>query len=208
MSRALTEIEVDILAESMNIGVGQAASTLSMLTSRKIEIQMHRVKMVYAAGLQELLGGCSPGWHSCILQRFRGPFSGEGICVFSVDPIGWVELIMAGQELPVDVESRNDILLEMGNILNSNLIGSVMNILGLCVEFDLPRYFRNNNCSVFDVELQVVGDGDVQLMLCTPIGLTAGGRSLEMMLVLEGAGLQYFTDMFERQFGPQNAKKS
>jgi hypothetical protein len=107
---------------------------------------------------------------------------------------------MAGQDLPKDVEARNDILLEMGNIMNSNLIGSVMNILGLCVEFDLPRYFRNNNCSVFDVELQTVDEGQAQLMLCTPIGLSANGRSLEMMLVLEGAGLQYFVDMFERQF--------
>ncbi|MEN9358591.1 MAG: hypothetical protein RL095_126 [Verrucomicrobiota bacterium] len=200
MTRPLTALEVDILAESMNIGVGRAASTLSDLTSHKIEIHMHKVQVVYAAGLQELLSNCSPGWHSCILQRFRGPFSGEGICVFNVDPVDWIELIMAGQDLPKDVEARNDILLEMGNIMNSNLIGSVMNILGLCVEFDLPRYFRNNNCSVFDVELQTVDEGQAQLMLCTPIGLSANGRSLEMMLVLEGAGLQYFVDMFERQF--------
>lgn len=188
----LTELEIDILTESMNIGIGKAAEAMSMLIEQKVEIETCPIQIVFQMEMHDVLRKVAPEWHCCVSQEFTGPITGEGLCVFTSNPDEWLHALL-GDFAPKDGSKRIQIFTEMGAILNSTLIGAIMNLLGVGVQFQPSCFSFHDACPVSHPSTH---SENTQFLVATT--LYANGRSLELMLVLKGIGIKPFTEMYER----------
>jgi CheY-like chemotaxis protein len=189
---SLTELEVDILSESMNIGIGKAAEAMSMLIEQKVEIETRPVQIVFQMEMHEVLHKVTPEWYCCVSQEFTGPLVGEGLCVFKSNPDDWLRALL-GDFAPTEAQKRIDIFSEMGSILNSTLIGAIMNLLGVGVTFQTSNFSFHDACPVAH---PATYSENTQFLIATT--LHANGRSLELVLVLKGIGIKPFTEMYDR----------
>ncbi|MEN9360738.1 MAG: hypothetical protein RL095_2273 [Verrucomicrobiota bacterium] len=188
----LTELEIDILSESMNIAVGKAAEAMSLLIEQKVEVETRPLQVVFQREMHEVLQQVSPDWYCCVSQEFTGPITGEGLCVFKSNPAAWLRALL-GDYAPKESDKKIAIFTEMGSILNTTLIGAVMNLLGVGVSFKGSNFSFHDACPVAQPAKH---SENTQFLIATT--LHANGRRLELMLILKGVGIRPFTEMYER----------
>lgn len=147
-----TSEQKDALQEYMNIFNGQAASLLSELLNKKIELNITELKLfnVKEKETAQQVSNDFPSLFSGNIVsssiRFGDKFSGNAQLIFPVDTSK--ELV----RLCLDEESYNealvhgeltdtdhDALKEVGNIILNSIIGGFGNLLSMPLHFELPE---------------------------------------------------------------------
>ncbi len=158
-SKDLSEEELEILQEVMNIAFGQATSDLAELIDIYVVLNVPRVKLIQAEYLPEYIQETIKDFKttSIVAQSYCGKFKGNALLIF---PLG------AGRELitMLDPESKesassdelnileNETLIEVGNILIGACIGKLTEMLNDHVAYSPPRviYHDSSESSLFE----------------------------------------------------------
>ena len=136
----LSELQLDALTEIFNLGVGQAADSLSQIAGESVILSVPRVTVT----TQELLAaqmqsqGCQ---NLCaVRQRFSGVMETDAVLMFPIERSLLLVQMMVGSDFPLEQlgEMEQDALAEIGNILLNGIVGSMADALHLAFDSSLP----------------------------------------------------------------------
>ncbi|MFP5220675.1 MAG: chemotaxis protein CheC [Acidobacteriota bacterium] len=152
----ITPSQHDLLKELINIGVGKAAGLINQMVSTHVELDLPEVRLLDSEGMAEYLGRNGTEILSTVRLGFRGALSGWAGLVFPKPTASWLVSQLIGQELgaaSMDLDSlRIGTIQEVGNIVLNGIMGSIVNILGVSVDYFPPDYFETGLSGLFAAE--------------------------------------------------------
>lgn len=154
----LTPLQLDILQELINIGVGRAAGMLNQMVSTHIQLQVPVLQVLTPQELEALYATRPDTVFSAVQLSFSGEFAGLSALIFPPESASKLVSVMLGREgVPEDDEQvRAGTLQEVGNIVLNGVMGSIANILKEPLRYSAPGF----------VESDIVGImGDVSGMI-------------------------------------------
>jgi len=139
----LTEEERDVLSELVNIGVGQASSTLNEMIGHHICLNVPRVQMIHEHELHEYMCDGDGGVFSSVNMGFQGDFDGRAMLVFPQKSANVLVSSLLGEGADDGMnELKSGTLIEVGNILINGVMGSMANMLGASLRYTVPDYLE------------------------------------------------------------------
>ncbi len=138
----LTPLQLDILQELINIGVGRAAGMLNQLVSTHIQLQVPVLRVLAPAQLAELYAARPHSVFSAVQLSFSGEFTGVSALIFPPDSASKLVSVMLGKEnlSRDDRHMRTGTLQEVGNIVLNGVMGSIANILKEPLRYSPPDF--------------------------------------------------------------------
>jgi chemotaxis protein CheC len=143
----LSEMEIDVLTEIVNIGVGRAAGSLSDIIGEHINLKVPSVDVFPFDKLPEVLSDFVHQKHSSVFQGFRGDFSGTSALLFPPESaVRLVSVLTGGDVDSLTLDAvRSGTLVEIGNIVINAVLGTMGNMLKSDFVFSLPEYREIEN---------------------------------------------------------------
>lgn len=136
----LNENYIDILKEIGNIGAGNAATSLSEMLSKRIDMNIPEVNLLEYNDIVESIGGAENVVVG-ILVNFEGEINGVILFLLKRE---FVHLIL-NSLLETDLESFEDItemgisaLSEIGNIMISSYVNSISTLADIKINISVP----------------------------------------------------------------------
>jgi chemotaxis protein CheC len=136
----LSELELDLLTEMFNLGVGKAAASLSTMVKQEIALSVPQIEFLSVAELAERLG--SDATICSVSQILSGPFSAQSMLLFPEDNSLEIVRQLLGNELPDETiaELQQEAFSEIGNIVLNACIGSFADALDAEFKMELPIF--------------------------------------------------------------------
>ncbi len=137
MYENLNEMQIDALKEIGNIGAGNAATSLSQILNRKIDMMVPKVDILPLDEAVSRIGGEEDVVVSVLLRVFG---DAPGNILFLMDKAKSEEMSTAMLEGYGDVpeEMRTSVFQEIGNILGNSYIGAIAQLTGLSLVSSVP----------------------------------------------------------------------
>jgi len=142
----LNSIQLDVIQELINIGIGRAASVLNQMASAHIVLQVPELRLFSAEELHSHLFLADAPRVSAVRMAFEGAFAGAAALVFPPESaVNLVSLLIGDDNMTMDMDSlRLGALQEIGNIVLSCVMGSLGNILEERIDYVPPDYFEDS----------------------------------------------------------------
>ncbi len=141
-----TPQQIDAFAELMNIGVGRAAGSLNQICDSPVRLCLPEVKLLLDAGIDSFLeeeGGPAGGKIAAVRMRFSGAFGGFADLIFPAESAAHLVSLLIGDADSTELDAlRASTLTEVGNIVLNGVLGTMTNLLGDHVVYDLPTYLE------------------------------------------------------------------
>lgn len=132
---SLNNLQLDALKEVSNIGAGNAATALSMLLGKKIDMTVPAVNVVKLEDVVELNGESEV---SGIVVRVLGDIAGNILLVFDSNTSKKViKKLLGAQESP-DSEMGKSVLCEIANIISASYMNSIAQLTSLAIAPSVP----------------------------------------------------------------------
>jgi len=147
------ELAADIVREVINVGIGEAANSLSKLVNTRVSLIATDIRIINAASIHEHIQKEVADLGVSLSQDFRGLIKGKTILFYTKEcSISMLNAIY-GQILETSALSETGIaaLNEIGNIIMGSCMAEISNMIEGQLSFDLPhvtveisgKYFRN-----------------------------------------------------------------
>ncbi|WP_067838538.1 chemotaxis protein CheC [Amphibacillus sediminis] len=139
---SLTDYQIDTLKEIGNIGAGNAATSLSMLLNRKVDMHVPAVRVVDYNEMMELAGGPET-IIAAVFLRIEGDAPGNMFFVLSPEEAnGFVKQMTGLTEFSITDAEPNDMALsalqEMGNILAGSYLSALSDFINVLLQPSVP----------------------------------------------------------------------
>jgi len=137
---SLTELELDMLTEVFNLGVGNAAASLSTMVKQEIGLSVPHIEFLSVEKLAYKLG--SDNTICSVSQILTGPFTAQSMLLFPEDNSFEIVRQLLGEDLPDDTveDLQQEAFSEIGNIVLNACIGSFAKALNCEFKVDLPIF--------------------------------------------------------------------
>lgn len=148
----LSDLQQDALAEIFNIGVGRAASSLSLVVGDQIELTAPAIALCPLDRVQESLEGLEFRQFSMVSQRFSGDFDSQAILIFpEANALEIVRLMAGAVELSIEElsELEQEAMCEVGNIILNACMSAVADMLEISFDGTLPVHSFGDTCTAF-----------------------------------------------------------
>lgn len=132
---SLSMIQLDALKEVSNIGAGNAATALSMLLNKKIDMSVPSVNVVRLEDVVEATGEVEV---SGTVVRVLGDIAGNILLVFEEDTVKKIIGKLIGSEDGVDSEMGQSVLCEIANIISASYMNSIAQLTNLAIAPSVP----------------------------------------------------------------------
>ena len=132
---SLSMIQLDALKEVSNIGAGNAATALSMLLNKKIDMSVPSVNVVKLEDVVEATGEVEV---SGTVVRVLGDIAGNILLVFEEDTVKKIIGKLIGSEEGVDSEIGQSVLCEIANIISASYMNSIAQLTNLAIAPSVP----------------------------------------------------------------------
>jgi chemotaxis protein CheC len=148
----LSDEELDILQEIMNIAFGKATAELAELIDIGVKLSVPYASVIYTAELPGYIQGeiRDYGDISIVEQRFWSDFKGSALLIFPAGSGKELITLLTGDEVdifvsdPVD-ELEKGTLMEVGNILIGACIGKIAELLHDTLTYSPPIVHVGDN---------------------------------------------------------------
>ena len=148
----LNELELDLLTELFNIGVGRAAGSLSQIVHQPVKVSvpivemMTRQEMINSIGAEQEIVAVS--------QEISGSFDMNSTLIFPVQNSLEIVKLMLEIELTDEMaaELQQEAFSEIGNIFLNACIGVIANTLGTALNIDLPVFENSTAREILDTD--------------------------------------------------------
>lgn len=139
----LTNVQMDVLREVGNIGAGNAATSMSKLINKKIEMQIPSVNIVSFNEAIEMIGGAETPIAGIMIHIF-GDVPGKVYFILTIEEAEFLVKRITGKSSfnLLSGEELNDFLIsalkEAGNILTGSYISALSDFTGLSMHPSVP----------------------------------------------------------------------
>ncbi|NOY62867.1 MAG: chemotaxis protein CheC [Gammaproteobacteria bacterium] len=142
----LTELQHDVISETLNIGMGHAASALNELVAEEVGLAVPRVSIVTREEAVEMLRDRASDQVSGVSQDFSAEFeqsdavNGQAFLLFPRSDSLRVVNMLLGDSVPLEAltEMEQEALSEIGNIIINATMSSFSDLLGQEINTGLP----------------------------------------------------------------------
>ncbi|AYD40725.1 chemotaxis protein CheC [Clostridium fermenticellae] len=132
----LTPMQLDALREIGNIGTGNAATALSQLINKKVDMTVPSVNVVPFDDIFSSIGGDEIAVG--VIVRVLGDTPGNILFIFEKDiALNLVELLIGKREDYLS-EMGNSVICEIGNIISSSYMNAIAKFTGLSITPSVP----------------------------------------------------------------------
>ena len=194
----LTKAQLETLTELINIGYGRAASALSELTGRRINLDVPKVAVYFIDEISRALHHVLSGEVASVHQVFSGPVSGNALLLLDHKAALMLNSLLLDTPMhPRRLQAaEREVLTEVGNIVLNACLGVFGNLLQVHVTFAVPRLDIDSvdgvmhSISVGSQELQyalmvhthfTVKDSTVRGYLVIILGITSFARLIDQL---------------------------
>lgn len=141
----LNSMHLDVLREIGNIGAGNAATSLSVMIQKKVDMKVPEVKIMDIGEVPGILGG-EENLVSGIYFGMGGAVQGNIMVLMDIHSAKLLTSILMGkapeniecyEEIPLDDMDRSA-LQEIGNILSASYITSLASLTNLRIDLSPP----------------------------------------------------------------------
>jgi len=187
-SFVLTEEQRDILSESINIGFGRAAASLSVLVGHKVLLEVPKITVITIPELAKSMEGAYKQPVS-VQQHFSGGIQGDVILFMDMEIASiFIDLLSGGGGSPRRLTpSDREALLEVGNILLNAYIGSFGNLMNTQINIAVPELQINTINRLFAA---ISADEHHVLLVWTKFLLHNGTVAGHVALILDATSLE------------------
>ncbi|MDP4127899.1 MAG: chemotaxis protein CheC [Bacillota bacterium] len=136
----ITQIQLDALREIGNIGSGHAATALSTLLQRRIEMSVPEVWAIPFEQVSSLVGQLDTP-QAVIYVKVEGAAPGKAVFFFPVESAEIIVQALFGTNDPMDLyadEMTQSALREIGNILVSSFLIALTQFSGIPLQPSVP----------------------------------------------------------------------
>jgi len=134
--KSLSEMQLDALKEVGNIGAGNAATALSQLINKKVDMTVPAVNIVSFNEIFEKIGG--EEIVIGVLVRVLGDTPGNILFVFQQNTaLELIEQLTGSKEDSIS-DIGNSVLCEVGNIISSTYMNAIAKLTGLVITPSVP----------------------------------------------------------------------
>lgn len=181
-----SDLELDALRELANIGSGTAATALSQMLARTIDVSVPNAAALPLEEAVQSVGEPEAVVVGVVLQVI-GDLPGLAVLLFAEkDAARICEL------LGVDAESEfaSSALAEIGNILCASYLGAIVSLVGLQLQPGPPQIAHDMLGSIVEsVLLADAATTDTALLLDSDIRIEGEGSSVQFMLIPSADGV-------------------
>ena len=132
---SLSMIQLDALKEVSNIGAGNAATALSMLLSKKIDMSVPSVNVVRLEDVVEETGESEV---SGTVVRVLGDIAGNILLVFKEETVNKIIGKLVGTNEGINSEMGQSVLCEIANIISASYMNSIAQLTNLAIAPSVP----------------------------------------------------------------------
>lgn len=181
----LSSMQIDTLREIGSIGTGNAATALSDMLQKKINITLPEVRIMgyneaieWIGGPEEITAG--------VLVKLSGQING---IMLSVQPLDFVNLALESMlgETVTDYsqlsEMENSVLVEMGNIMISTFINAMSGLAGLDINVTVPAFTVDMQGAILAVPMAEYG-GQSDYIMTIGGNFVCDGKTVPCRLLL------------------------
>lgn len=136
----LNELHIDILKEIGNIGAGNAATSLSQMLSKRIDMNVPEVSLLDYENVINSIGGAENVVVG-ILVSFEGEIEGVILFLLKKEFVHMILNSLLGTELHSfeDIsEMEMSALSEIGNIMVSSYVNSISSLTNMAIDITVP----------------------------------------------------------------------
>ena len=166
MTNDLSELQRDALIEIFNIGVGQAANSMSQIVGEAIDLSVPTVEILYGDNQADAISRLTLSPRICaVSQDFIGAISARAFLIFPEGKTREVVRRMLGDSVSTDElsEMEQEALSEIGNIILNSCMSSLSDALQTSFYCSPPAYHLGQVGEVLPINDTHGGD---LLMLC------------------------------------------
>jgi chemotaxis protein CheC len=178
--KTYSDLELDALRELANVGSGTAATALSQMLARSIDVSVPKAAALPLAEAVEAVGDPETVVTGVVLPIF-GSLEGMAVLLFGEHDANRVcELLGVdpGDDYAISA------LAEIGNILCSSYLGAIVSMTGLSIEPGPPQTASDMLAAIVATVLaQSAADTDIALLLDSDIKIEGEESSFQFMLV-------------------------
>ncbi|MEG1103306.1 MAG: chemotaxis protein CheC [Oscillospiraceae bacterium] len=138
--RELNNIQLDVLREIGNIGTGNAATSLSEMLQKSVNISVPQINILEYQQVTDLLGG-PENMIVGILFTLKGDVNGMMMFLLEKDFAHTVLGALLGQEMHdfTDIdEMAMSALQEIGNIMAASYVNAIAQLTSLTIDISVP----------------------------------------------------------------------
>lgn len=167
----LNSFHLDVLKEIANIGAGNAATALSIMVNRPIDMNVPKLKIIYFNEVEDILGGADIPVTGIYLE-FNGDIKGTIMFVFDEhSTLNFLSLLFGREDLGENKDLDDmeiSALKEVGNILTGSFLTSLSQMTGLTINHTIPAIAMDMAGAILSVPLIEFGQqGDRALFIET-----------------------------------------
>ncbi len=144
----LTACQLDILRELINIGVGKAGGLINQMVKSHVRLELPEILVLNKAEMAQYIHSRGKEVLSTVRLGFRGTFSGWSGLIFPRESAAWLVSQLVGDEhaaMGMDFDSLCiGTIQEVGNIVLNGVMGSIVNVLGVGIDYFPPDYFETD----------------------------------------------------------------
>lgn len=137
-----SNIHLDVLKEIGNIGAGHAATALSKLLNKKIDMRVPHVRIVTFDEMMEMAGG-PDNIVASVFLRIEGDAPGSMFFILSLEQASmFIKQMIGDEQFSFDEPPYNELamsaLQELGNILSGSYLSSLSDFTNLALYPSVP----------------------------------------------------------------------
>jgi len=135
------DFQFDVLREVGNIGAGHAATALSKLIQKDVDMRVPQVKIIAFDEVADFVGGAE-ALVVAVFLRVEGDCPGNMFCIMDVDSARNLLSQLIGTQTKHEQEALSEMeasaLHEIGNILAGSYLSSLADLTGLSLHPSVP----------------------------------------------------------------------
>lgn len=168
----LNSLQIDVLKEIGNIGAGNAATALSKMIAKKVDMDVPKVNILEFKDVAELVGGAD-AIVGGIYFKVSGDISGSIMFLIDIRSCKLlIDLLMGGFFTDDGGEHLNEMqisaLQEVGNILSGSYLNALSSLTGLKMIVSVPSLTVDMAGAILSVPVILFGQvGDKVLLIET-----------------------------------------
>ena len=151
----LDSLQIEILKEVINIGVGKSAEVLNTMIQSHILLEVPEVKIIKYGEYNDFIGYFEDTNYAVITLPFNGDLNGFSKLIMSSDHAAkLVDAFIGRSGENMDMDSlRIDILSEIGNVIINAVMGTLSNMLNIHLDYIVPGYEQGNRNIIIPEEM-------------------------------------------------------
>jgi chemotaxis protein CheC len=151
----LSELQHDALVEIFNVGVGQAANSMSQIVGDAITLAVPKVDLISGKNQAEAIGAIIHNPRICaVSQNFTGGMEAKAFLIFPEGKTREIVRRMMGELVSAEdlSEMEQEALSEIGNIILNSCFSSMSDLLQVEFQSSLPTYHLGSIGEVLSVQ--------------------------------------------------------